>query len=186
MDMPTVPSSILAQEPSREDGRNPWVPAALAAAKRPERVVGLGFRCWMTAYKSRDASCCQRALDSYATEIGADAAKAITPTLCGWVHTIHSIAAREIEIYPQSSAGFCRDECLAISMIAACQRNAAPAVRACAFALTAVGSIYDIVESASELGQALGRSGIVFGEASIALAVAAADAGTMPRTKKKA
>ena len=127
----------------------------------------------MTAYTSRDASCCQRAQASYATEVGADAAKAITPPLCGWVHTIHSMATREIEIYPQCSTGFCRDECLAISMIAACQRDAAPAVRACAFALTGVGAINRIVETAGELGQALGRCGIVFGEASIAQAVAA-------------
>ena len=32
-------------------------------------------------------------------------------------------------------AGFCRDECIAISVIAACQHDNCPALRACAFAL---------------------------------------------------
>ncbi len=44
-------------------------------------------------------------------------------------------ATREIEINPAQCRRFCRDECLAISMVAAAQHSACPAIRACAMAL---------------------------------------------------
>ena len=49
------------------------------------------------------------------------------------------------------SAGFCRDECLAISLVAACQHDAGPALKSCAFAL--LGS--------SNLGRALVATEVV-------------------------
>ena len=44
--------------------------------------------------------------------------------------------------------GFCRDECVAIAMIAACQHNACPAMRACAFSLLGCSMIDEVVQGA--------------------------------------
>lgn len=165
---------------STGEDRDCRLPPALAAAKRPERIVGRGFRCWMAAYLSPDGVCCRNALHLYASDLGDQAAKAIMPELCVWVHAIHAAAAREIEIYPPACAGFCRDECLAISMIAASQCDSSSSVRACAFALTGVGTIDDVVETAGRFGRALHRSGIVFGDASIALAVTSVGPRSLP------
>ena len=134
----------------------------------------------MAAYRTPDDACCRSALHLYAADIGEEAAKTIMPELCVWVHAIHAAAAREIEIYPQACAGFCRDECLAISMIAACQCDNASSVRACAFALTGIGTVDEVVETAGRFGRALHRSGIVFGDASIALAVPATGPRSLP------
>jgi hypothetical protein len=42
------------------------------------------------------------------------------------VRTIKNKARREIEVFPMGCKGFCRDECIAISMVAACQHDACP------------------------------------------------------------
>ena len=62
-----------------------------------------------------------------------------------WALAVEASAARPVAVLPIDSAGFCRDECLAISLVAACQHDACPALKACAFALLGT----------SDLGRAL-------------------------------
>ena len=56
--------------------------------------------------------------------------------------------ARTARRPPVDCDRFCRDECVAIAMIAACQHNACPAMRACAFALLGCSMIDEVVEGA--------------------------------------
>ena len=51
--------------------------------------------------------------------------------------------------------GFCRDECVAIAMIAACQHNACPAMRACAFALLGCSMIDEVVQGAESFAETM-------------------------------
>jgi hypothetical protein len=51
--------------------------------------------------------------------------------------------------------GFCRDECIAISVIAAAQHDRCPALRACAFALTDASEIGGMLDEATQFAQAL-------------------------------
>jgi hypothetical protein len=96
--------------------------AARALPPRPgpvasERLVGLGFRYWLTGFRRGDISCWERAWCAYSNALGAGAAKAAVTDLSCWVSAINRHARRELETAAVDCEGFCRDECLAIEMI---------------------------------------------------------------------
>jgi len=114
----------------------------------PEQLVGLGFRFWLTGFRTGDISCWERAWCAYSNALGAAAAKGAVRDLSAWVRAINRHAQRDLETYPADCDRFCRDECIAIDMIAACQHNACPAMRACAFALLGCSLIEEVVQGA--------------------------------------
>jgi hypothetical protein len=120
----------------------------------PERIVGLGFRYWLRGWKTCDIASWEQAWQLYCGLFGTCAAHATVDKLSCWVSTIHRAAAREIDVGSTSDGAFCRDECVAIAMIAACQHHC-PAVRACAFALIDTSSVDRVVEHAHGFAQAL-------------------------------
>jgi len=79
---------------------------------------------------------------------------------------------REIAVSPRACPGFCRDECVAISMIAACQHQTCPAMRACAFALVESALIDDVVERAQDFADSLTGLDYILSPASIVAAPA--------------
>lgn len=116
-------------------------PGGGEAMPGPERLVGLGFRYWMLGRRTGDIGCWERAWSLYSGMFGPFRARLAVGALSDWVVALGSATAREIELGEMRCGAFCRDECLAISMIAACQHNACPALRACAFALIESGHI---------------------------------------------
>lgn len=139
----------------------------------PERLVGLGFRFWMHGQRSGDIRSWEKAWSLYCGMFGPMRAKVAVGALSSWVGALGSASQREIEIGAGHCSTFCRDECLAISMIAACQHRTCPAMRACAFALIESGHIearrIDVVatpaqsfaDTLSSLDQVLSQSSIV-------------------------
>lgn len=114
----------------------------------PERLVGLGFRYWLTGFRTGDISCWEKAWSAYSSALGPTFAKdAITDLSC-WVRAISRHARRDLETANVDCDRFCRDECVAIAMIAACQHNACPAMRACAFSLLGCSMIDEVVHGA--------------------------------------
>jgi hypothetical protein len=113
-----------------------------------ERLVGLGFRYWVSGYQSGDINCWEEAWRLYTKALGLGAAKTAISELSAWVRAMSAAARRDIEVYPGQCGSFCRDECLAVSMIAACQHNTCPAMRACAFALIESSLIDEVVHHA--------------------------------------
>ena len=101
-----------------------------------EWLVGVGFRCWLAGYDTGDIACWETGWNAYARVLGAERAKRAVTELACWVRAVRTSASRKIEYYPFGCAGFCRDECMAISLIAASQHHRCPAMRACALALT--------------------------------------------------
>jgi hypothetical protein len=85
---------------------------------------------------------------------GARRAQAVTDLSC-WVRAINSAAQRPIEVFPAGCATFCRDECMAVSMVAAGQNSVCPAMRACAYALLETSDVEQVVDSARAFGDAL-------------------------------
>ena len=79
--------------------------------------------------------------------LGPNAARTAVSELSAWVRAVSAAARREITVSATDCAAFCRDECLAVSMIAACQHNTCPAMRACAFALIESSLIDEVVAS---------------------------------------
>ncbi len=114
----------------------------------PERLVGLGFRHWLQGCRTGDISNWETVWCTYSNAMGAAAAKSAVGQLSCWVRAINNHTHRVLETAPADCAGFCRDECVAISMIAACQHHACPAMRACAFALLGCSMIDEVVNVA--------------------------------------
>lgn len=113
-----------------------------------ERLIGLGFRYWVAGYKSGDIDRWGDAWRIYSQALGPNAARTAVSELSAWVRAVSAAARREIEVSAGDGAGFCRDESLALSMIAACQHNTCPAMRACAFALIESSLIDEVVHHA--------------------------------------
>ena len=121
----------------------------------PERLVGIGFRGWLAGYDYEDISCWEQVWNAYAATLGPATAKAVITDLASWVRAVRQTACRRIETYPLGCAGFCRDECIAISVIAASQHNHCPALRACAFALVGTSDIDAMLDEAADFASKL-------------------------------
>lgn len=119
------------------------------------RLVGVGFRLWLSGCKTGDLSCWQTAWDLYESIIGPKNTELAVSELSAWVKTVASSAARDIELNPATCPGFCKDECLAIAMIAACQHKTCPAMRACAFALIESSGIEPVVDQSERFAMTL-------------------------------
>lgn len=134
----------------------------------PERLVGLGFRYWMLGCSNGDVACWERAWSLYVGHFGIAGARVAVEHLSHWVLTVNRAAIRPIEVSPANCNSFCRDECIAVSMIAACQQQTCPAMRACAFALAECTMLDGVLDGAQafadtmlSLDQALSPASIV-------------------------
>jgi len=105
--------------------RDSAIPAA-AMFPAAERLVGVGFRCWLQGFQTSDIGCWEVAWDEFSRAVGPQAAKPLMTELACWVRAVQDSAERRIEVFPAQCRRFCRDECLAISMVAACQHSTCP------------------------------------------------------------
>lgn len=133
--------------------------AALDPSKRAERLVGIGFRCWLAGYETQDINCWETGWNLFARELGACHAKAAVTELTCWVRAVHIKTCRRISTYPFGCSRFCHD--------AASQHSACPAMRACAFALLGTSDINSVVETAASFGDALCDTGYVLSDRAI-------------------
>ena len=134
----------------------------------PERLVGLGFRCWLAGYQTGDIACWEQAWDTFARELGPTRAKAAVTELSCWVRSVSHDAQRPITVYPNPCATFCRDECLAVSMIAAHQHGAHRDARASAFALLQSSMVDDVVATSQAFASVLTGIDVVLSPNAIA------------------
>jgi hypothetical protein len=150
-------------------GRPPRDTAMSAAAllSAPERLVGVGFRCWLAGFQTSDIGCWEVAWEEMSRAVGARAAKPLMTELACWVRAVQDTAERKIEVYPAQCRQFCRDECLAISMVAACQHSACPAFRACAVALLGSNEIDEAIEGADGFARRLKEADQVLSPGSV-------------------
>lgn len=117
-----------------------------------EQVVGLGFRCSLACLRTADNATSRQACAMLQSTLEAHRLPArLVADFSAWALAVEASAERPIAVLPVAAAGFCRDECLAISLVAACQHDSCPALKACAFAL--LGS--------SDLGRALAATDVI-------------------------
>lgn len=113
---------------------------------RPERLVGLGFRHWMLGCQTGDIDCWAEAWNIYRAALGCREANLAVSHLSSWVQAVNVSACRDICVGDCGrTEDFCRDERLAMTMVAACQYNTCPALRACAFALVESTRLEEVV-----------------------------------------
>ena len=129
--------------------------AAAPAFTVPERLVGLGFRYWLDGYRTGDISRWEKVWCTYSSVMGAAVAKSAVGDLACWVRTINNHTQRDLRTSAVDCGQFCRDECVAISMIAACQHQVCPAMRACAFALLGCSMIDEVVQVAESFAETM-------------------------------
>jgi hypothetical protein len=159
----------MAQIETFPKGRRPRDAALSAAAvlSAPERLVGVGFRCWLAGFQTSDIGCWEVAWEEMSRAVGARAAKPLMTELACWVRAVQDTAERKIQVYPAQCRQFCRDECLAISMVAACQHSACPAFRACAVALLGSNEIDEAIEGADGFARRLKEADQVLSPGSV-------------------
>lgn len=115
----------------------------------PGLLVGYGFRGWIGGYQTGDVRHWERVWRLYSNVMKPCAARNVVGCLSSWVKSVNNASIREVEINStDDGCNFCRDECLAISMIAASQHNTCPAMRACAFALVDTAMMEDVLHHA--------------------------------------
>jgi hypothetical protein len=150
-----------------------WRPVQPPKPQRADQLVGMGFRCWLAGYQSGDLSSWQHVWSAYSSAIGASRAQGVVTELSMWVRAICLAGARPINVSAIGCPTFCRDECMAISMVAACQRDACPAARACAFALLGHDRIEPTLGAAIDFAEALRDCGELLSETSVCNAMCA-------------
>ena len=148
-----------------------------------EWLVGVGFRCWLAGYDTGDIACWETGWNAYARVLGTERAKRAVTELACWVRAVRASASRKIEYYPFGCAGFCADECMAISLIAASQHHRCPAMRACALALTGSSLVEPVIDAANAFADALQEADQCLSPEAVAALAAPVDegpAGTSP------
>jgi hypothetical protein len=91
--------------------------------RKPERLVVTGLRCCMAGYAFGDIDCWETAWRSYCMELGTGDARRLMGELQYWVRCIRDESARQLDVFPYGCGHVCRDECMALSLIAALQDN---------------------------------------------------------------
>jgi hypothetical protein len=138
-------SKLKPKAATESQSRLPWRDGGLPEA---ERLVGLGFRYWVLGRQTGDIAHWERTWSLYSGMFGLCGARQALGTLSSWVSALNETTQRELRVFPDGRSDFCRDECIAVSMIAACQYNTCPAMRACAFALIECSAIDRVIGEA--------------------------------------
>lgn len=121
----------------------------------PERLVVEGFRRWMAGYDTGDIQCWELAWNLYAKTLGPREARLAIAELSCWVRTIRCGANRAVCIFPYGCKKLCRDECMAVSMLAGAQHRDDCALKAAAFELVGEAGISETIEAARAFGSLL-------------------------------
>jgi hypothetical protein len=126
---------------------------------RVAQMVGRSFRYGILARREMSAAGWSYAWQEMAGLAGPDEADRLLSVLGQFVDCVESSAARRIEVLPKACPGLCRDECLAVSVVAASQTGACPALKACVFALIESANVEPCIRSAGTFSNALRDAG---------------------------
>ena len=150
-------------------------PTAARLMAGPERLVALGFRYWTLGCRCGDIHAWGRAFRVYSGKLGNREARLAVSGLSSWVACVNASARREICVAAADQREFCRDECLAVAMIAACQHAACPALKACAFSLVEASQLDEVMVETESFATILRSLKQTLSPACLALATELAD-----------
>lgn len=130
-------------------GRN-----APVLSRQPERLVVEGMRYWLNGYLTGSIDCWELGWSLFSREIGSRDARRLFGDLSYWVRETRFAAERPLACFPYGCQCLCRDECLALSVVASAQNGASDV---CRFAATQL-----VGEQAAEPAE---KAALVFAEA---------------------
>ena len=139
----------------RQRGRCPFTSGNLIFERTPERLVGLGFRHWIAGFQTGEVGHWERAWNVYEASLGEQGARLALSELSSWAKTLKACSRRELCVHPCAYRSFCRDECLAVAMVAASQHNVCPALKSCSLALIESQMHGEVVAATESYGAVL-------------------------------
>ncbi len=101
-----------------------------------ERLVVRGFRSWLAGYLTGDIQCWETAWIEFSSTLGPKHARASLTELQFWVKTLRDVTTRDLKCFPFCCPYVCRDECMALSLVSAYQRQDYKTARAAAHYLS--------------------------------------------------
>jgi len=127
--------------------------------RETEGLVVNGYRCWVAGYQTGNVDHWARAWNLFAVRLGTGQARPVISQLSLWVKSICLWRTDPLETFEFECRHICRDECLAVSMIAACQHEDYPCLRYCANRLCGIAGSEETVEAALGLASTLKSAG---------------------------
>jgi hypothetical protein len=139
-------------------------PSRELLAHPAERLVISGYRNMMAAYELGDGACWEEIWRSFTHELGSRSARRTVGEVQYWVRTLRANSERPLAFFPNRSLHLCKDECIALSLVAAAQGGDYEA--GCCVAGMLIGTedalrINDVWQASSHLAAALHCSGQV-------------------------
>ncbi|MEO1793820.1 MAG: hypothetical protein AAFU50_04335 [Pseudomonadota bacterium] len=133
-------------------------------------LLTFGFRGWMTGLRNSDVRVWESVFHGFSQDLGLCHAKRTVNALASWVEAIDDAARRPVEVCPLQAEGLCHDECMALSIIAAAQSDACPAMRACGEALLGHANVDGMLDQAEAFAGILQEADRVISPEMIAFA----------------
>jgi hypothetical protein len=122
---------------------------------RADIFVGTGFRFWLTGLRTGDLTHWERAFAATTNFLGVETARDVCRDFSQWVRVLNEHSRRDLKALEPDSPCFCRDECVAMAVVAAYQHKACPALQACALTLLECDPHGDINELSGSLADRL-------------------------------
>lgn len=132
-----------------------------------EALVGFGFRCAMNADLYNAAQWMRTCNQVFNRELDGGDVQGVLYDLMVWRDAVRSCSLRRIELLPSLCWSFCRDECLAVTLVAASEHRACPALQICAYTLLGNAEIAPVLDAAKIFGHTLRQSGVAFSSSSV-------------------
>ena len=121
----------------------------------PERLVLEGYRRWLAGFESGSVLPWEMTHTLYEELLGAVEARRVVAELSHFMRTLRRCAACPLKSFPFNAHHVCRDECLALGLIAALQHDDPDAARICVGALACAALSAKVAEAACCYADAL-------------------------------
>lgn len=118
--------------------------------ERPaEKLVLEGYRRWTAGYESGSVVPWEMALALYSEILGESGGRQVLAELAHFVRTLGRCAACPLRAFPFGSRHVCRDECLALGLVAGHQHGDGRAVELCLGALACAARAAEVSAAAA-------------------------------------
>ena len=121
----------------------------------PERLVLEGYRRWLAGYDSGLVAPWEMTQALYEELLGAAEARHVLAELSHFIRTLRRCAACPLASFPFGTHHVCRDECVALGLIAALQHDDPGAAEVCLLAIACPARSADVAEAAACFAAAL-------------------------------
>jgi hypothetical protein len=127
-------------------------------SSRADIFVGTGFRYWLTGFRTGNLVHWERAFSLAQDAVGINAARDVCRDFSQRVRILNERSRRDLKVLDAGTPGFCRDECVAMAVVAAHQHKACPALQACAMTLLECEPRSDLAELSGSLAEQLSKA----------------------------